>query len=105
MQLVEYRRSDDADLVEAIFADAEEGTFLHIQKLGTRRAARERRRPRIQYAEHDQRPAIGVAAADYAVLAEGRNGAWLEIDSQWHELIFKALESDGSAAVLVRFAL
>jgi hypothetical protein len=104
MQLLEYRRSDDVDLVEAVFADAE-GQFLHIQKLGTQRAAREGGRPRIQYAEHDQRPPIGVAATDYAVLLEGRDGAWLEIDSQWHELMVTALESAGSAAALVRAAL
>ena len=104
MQLVEYRRSNDADLVEAVFAD-DEGNFLHIQKLGPRRAAPEGGRPRIQYAEREQWPAIGVAATDYAILTEDRKGAWLEIDSQWHELMFMAFESAGSAAALVRSAL
>jgi hypothetical protein len=105
MQLVEYRRSDESDLVEAVFADAEEGNYLHIQKLGARRAAREGGRPRIQYAEHEQRPPIGVAATDYAVLTEGRNGAWLEIDSRWHELMSMALGRSGLNSVVVRFAL
>jgi hypothetical protein len=105
MQLVEYRRSDESDLVEAVFADAEEGKYLHIQKLGTRHMAREGRRPRIQYAEWDQRPAIGTEATDYEILEEGRNGAWLELDSRWHELMVIALGPGGSTAVLMRFRL
>ena len=50
MRLMDYRRSAEDDLVDAVFLDGE-GRYWHFQKVDTQLLTHEQARPRIQLAD------------------------------------------------------
>jgi hypothetical protein len=102
MRLIDYRRSDELDLVDAVFLDGE-GRHWHFQKVDTQRPAHEQARPRIQLAELPDRPRTGLLAEGYdQKTLTGKSP--LIIDSLWYELLLTALWArDGWVAVGIAF--
>ena len=102
MQLMDYRRSDEHDLVDAVFLDGD-GRYWHFQKVDTRHPTHEQARPRIQLKDLQHTPVIGVVAGDYQQkVLSGKSH--LVIDSLWCELMLTALWAvSGWAAMGITF--
>jgi hypothetical protein len=102
MRLIDYQRSAEPDLVDAVFLDGE-GHYWHFQKVDTQRPALEHARPRFQLAAREHRPEGGVLAERYDEKAMGGKSR-LVVDSLWYELMLTALRArDGWAAMGITF--
>jgi len=102
MRLIDYRRSVDLDLVDAVFKDGE-GHHWHFQKVDTQRPTHEHALPPIQIAELPDPPKSGLLAEGYQQMAL-RGKSRLVIDSLWYELLLTALWArDGWVAMGVTF--
>jgi len=102
MRLIDYRRSVEHDLIDAVFLDRD-GRYWHFQKVDTQCPTREQARPRIQLDELERIPDNGLLAENYHQKALSGKSR-LVIDSLWYELMLTALwAGDGWAAMGMTF--
>ncbi len=99
MRLFAYRRTADAAVVDAVFSSPH--GILHVQRVNASATGGSK----IHYAFPDGMPDFGKVAEGYDVIVSAGTGsdARLGLESQWHELIARALLLPHGFEAMVRF--